>query len=142
MEKYNYPKKILISSCLMGNRCKYNGGHNYRYLYSRLLKFDFLQVCPETFGELKIPRPPAEIQNNNKVIDKTGKDVTTNFINGARKTLDIANKNNCEIAILKSKSPSCGYREIYDGSFSGKLIKGNGITTIFLLKENFKIISS
>ncbi|MBZ4683737.1 MAG: hypothetical protein PWP46_1272 [Fusobacteriaceae bacterium] len=142
IKKYNYPKKILISSCLLGNNCKYNGGNNYRYLYSKLLKFEFIKVCPETFGGLKIPRPPAEIQKNNKVIDKTGKDVTSNFINGAKETLNIAHKNNCEIAILKSKSPSCGYGKIYDGSFTGNLIKGNGITTDLLLKENFKIISS
>ena len=159
-------EKILVSACLAGRNCKYNGKNN---LNEKILKLvdegKAVLVCPEQLGGLPTPRVPSEILSkrieeiknfNNKqekdstnikslktrVINKEGEDVTKQFTKGAEETLKIAKKYNIKKAILKSKSPSCGYGKIYDGSFSGNLIEGNGITTNLLLENGIKIMSS
>ena len=130
--------KIIVSACLLGDNCKYNGGNNYNRELSNFLKdYEVIKVCPEVMGGLSIPRVPSEIKND-KVINKEGVDVTFEYQLGALKTLEIAKDNNIKIAILKSNSPSCGSGKIYDGTFSKTLINGDGVTTK-LLKEN-KII--
>ena len=136
---------IIVSSCLLGKNCKYNGGNNKSNKLIEYLKDkEYIEVCPEVLGGLKIPRQPSEIKNDldRKVINKEGRNVTKYFANGAKKTLKIAKKNHADVAILKSRSPSCGLGKIYDGTFSSKLVDGNGITTELLLKNNIKVISS
>ena len=116
--------KIIVSSCLLGCNCKYNGGNNYNNSLCEFLKNNNLEavgICPEVFGGLPTPRTPSEIRNG-KVFFETGLDVTKEFTLGAVKSLDIAIKNNCKFAILKAKSPSCGCGEIYDGTFTNTII--------------------
>lgn len=131
--------KILVSSCLLGENCKYNGKNNYNEkVVSFLNKYEIVSVCPEQLGGLTTPRLPSEVKNQ-KVIRKDGKDVTKNFQNGAMITLEIAKENNCTFAILKKKSPSCGFGEIYDGSFTSTIIKGNGVTADLLYSNGVVI---
>ena len=137
---------ILISACLLGRNVKYSGGNN---LCPWLAKYyNFIAICPECFGVLPIPRPPAEIQGGSgeevlngsaKVADKAGKDVTQNFISGAQKALAYAKKHNASCAILKARSPSCGCGMIYDGTFSGGKKAGNGVTAALFLQHGIKV---
>ena len=136
-------EKVLISACLAGINCKFNGENNL--LDSGILdeiskKYHLLFVCPEVFGGLGTPREPAEMKNG-LVVTKTAKDVSENFINGAEICLKIAKLNGCKKAILKARSPSCGSGQIYDGSFSKKLIFGDGVAAK-LLKENDILVFS
>lgn len=126
---------ILVSACLLGTNCKYNGKNNKNDKILEYIKDKYvIPICPEVFGGLSIPRIPSEIKDNS-VINKEGIDVTKYFVNGSKKTLDIAKALDIKKAILKQKSPSCGCGKIYDGTFSGNIIDGDGITTR-LLKEN------
>lgn len=131
--------KIMVSACLLGDNVKYNGGNNKNDELILFLKdYEVIKVCPEVFGGLSTPRDPSEILNN-KVITINGMDVTDKFMEGAKKTLEVARKNNVKIAILKKNSPSCGSNSIYDGTFSHNIVDGDGITTK-LLKENGIIV--
>lgn len=131
--------KILVSSCLLGKNCKYNGENNYNEdVIEFLNKYEIVSVCPEELGGLSTPRLPSEI-NNKKVIRKDGKDVTKNFQKGAMIALEIAKNNNCKFAILKKKSPSCGFGEIYDGSFTSTIVKGNGVTADLLYSNGIVV---
>jgi len=135
-------EKILVSACLAGVNCKYNGKNNENKKIIELIKNkDVILVCPEQLGGLKTPRTPAERQGN-KVVNKDNIDVTKEYQKGAQEVLDLAKKFNIKTAILKSKSPSCGKEKIYDGTFSNNLIDGNGITTELLEKNGIKVISS
>ena len=130
-------EKVLISACLAGINCKFNGENNL--LDSGILdeiskKYHLLFVCPEVFGGLGTPREPAEMKDG-LVVTKTAKDVSENFKFGAEICLKIAKLNGCKKAILKARSPSCGSGQIYDGSFTKKLIFGDGVAAK-LLKEN------
>lgn len=128
-------EKVLISACLLGVNCKYDGNNNYdEELYNKIKDYELIPVCPEVWGGLTTPRYPSEIKDN-KVINTKGEDVTKNFEKGAQETLELAKKLGVKKAILKAKSPSCGNGKIYDGTFTGTLIDGDGITTR-LLKEN------
>ena len=140
LEEYKYPKKIGISACLLGDNIKYNGGNNYTKLYVQTLKLDYLKVCPETLVGLPIPRVPSEIKGD-KVFSKIGDDLSEEFEVAANKTLERIKKYGVDIVIMKSKSPSCGYENIYDGTFTGNLIKGNGRTVDGLLENGIKVIS-
>lgn len=132
--------KILVSACLLGENCKYSGDNNKNEKVIALSKkHKLIPICPECFGELPTPRPPAEIKGN-KVINKLGEDVTEQFADGAEKALYVAEESSCQIAILKERSPSCGFGEIYDGSFTGKLIRGNGITAQLLYDHGITIL--
>ena len=131
--------KIIVSACLLGENCKYSGGNNFCSAAAELEKyFDIIPVCPECFGGLPIPRDPAEIKNG-KVYQKNGNDVSKEFIEGAQHTLYIAEEKNCVAALLKENSPSCGFGKIYDGSFSGKLTDGNGITAEMLYNAGIEV---
>lgn len=135
-------EKILVSACLAGVDCKYNGGNNETKKIIELIKNnDVILVCPEQLGGLKTPRDPAE-NIGNKVITDKGVDVTKEFNKGAEEVLKLAQKFNVKKAILKSRSPSCGMGKIYDGTFSGKQIDGNGVTAELLLKNGIEVISS
>ena len=141
----------LISACLCGVNCKYNGLNNYNAICDKLLASGkAILVCPEQLGGLPTPRIPSEIigessnilnYNNGSVIDKNGNDVTPQFVKGAKETLQIAKKLNIKKAILKDGSPSCGVNYIYDGNFNGTKIKGMGLTAQLLKESSIDIIS-
>ena len=134
-------EKILVSACLLGIDCKYNGGNNYNEKIMEYLKDkEIIPICPEIMGGLPTPRVPSE-RKDDKVITKEGTDVTKNFQKGAEETLKLAKLLGVKKALLKAKSPSCGYQKIYDGTFSDTLIDGNGVTTELLLKEGFTILT-
>lgn len=136
----------LISACLVGVNCKYNGAANLdQDLLKLFMEGQAIAVCPEVLGDLSIPREPCEIvkadDGSIKVVTKSGKDVTCNFIEGARKTLDICKSAGVDKAILQSRSPSCGYGKIYDGTFGGKLIDGNGLTAQLLSDNGISVLT-
>lgn len=137
---------IGISSCLCGINCKYNGGNNLNPIFLEMLnKGKAIPICPEQLGGLPTPRIPAEIRKDEKgkiqVITKNNTNVTKEYFLGAERVLKILKVLKIDTVILKSKSPSCGYGKIYDGTFSKKLIEGNGITVELLLKNNIKVIN-
>ena len=130
----------LVSACLIGIKCRYDGKSNLNKKCLGLFKKGkLIPVCPEQLGGLQTPREKSEIQKNGKILTKSGKDVTKNFIKGARKTLKLVKLLEIKEAMLKSKSPSCGCGKIYDGTFSGRLIKGNGVTAALLKKNKIKV---
>ena len=134
-------EKILVSACLLGTNCKYNGGNNYDPSIDEYLKdYEIIPICPEVLGGLSTPRHPSEIKDN-KVINNKGEDVTSFFIKGAELTLEIAKKHNVKKALLKAKSPSCGNGKIYDGTFTDTLTEGDGITTKLLKENGIEIIT-
>ena len=134
---------ILISACLCGVNCKYNGKNNLNEECLELLKKgEAILVCPEQLGGLPTPRKPSEIRivnNEVKVFMNDGTDVTENYIRGAKEVLNLAKELNIKKAILKKKSPSCGCGEIYDGTFTNTLIKGNGITASLLIENKIEV---
>jgi len=140
----NKPKKILISACLLGENVKYDGNNNdvsYNSIIKTLIEKNLLlPVCPEVLGGLSIPRTPVELTNA-KAINKDGIDQTKEFKKGAKESLHVALKYDIKIAIMKSKSPSCGSDFIYDGTFSKKLIKGDGLTVEILKKNGIKVFN-
>ena len=132
-------EKLLISACILGINCKYNGKNNYNPLVEKLKeRYILIPICPEEMGGLSTPRNPSEILND-KVISSAGDDVTNNFFDGANKALDIAKKENISKALLKEGSPSCGSNYIYDGTFTKTKINGMGITARLLKNNNIKI---
>ena len=134
-------EKILISACLVGDKVKYDGHSNYNDKIKLLLeKYELVPFCPEVEGGLPTPRKPGErIKDRVKMED--GKDVTKNYLRGADLAVNICLYLGIKIAILKENSPSCGSSKIYDGTFSHKLINGEGITTEILRKKGIKVIS-
>lgn len=132
-------EKILVSACLAGVNCKYNGKNNLTPILEKLKeKYEFIYICPEHDGGLPIPRDPSE-RIGNKVISNKGKDVTEEYTKGASIALALALKNDCKIAILKDGSPSCGNTYIYDGTFHHNKIKGKGVTAEVLTQNGIKI---
>ena len=132
---------ILVSACLAGIPCRWNSENKSNNAIIKLVKEGkAIPVCPEQLGGLSTPREPSEIKNN-IVVDKNGNDITSKFKIGAKIVLKIALLYDCRKAILKSKSPSCGKGNIYDGSFSGKIVKGNGITADLLLLNGIQVIT-
>lgn len=132
---------ILISACLAGVNCKYNGGNNevkeLRELYE---SNKAVLVCPEVLGGLPTPRIPCEIKGN-RVYNTDREDKTSYFQEGAQKALAIARENGCRIAVLKAYSPSCGPDEIYDGTFTHTKVRGGGIFARLLKEEGIECIS-
>ena len=135
--------KVLISACLLGDNVKYSGGNNLTpELVTLLEKYNvkIVKICPECFAGLPIPRVPSEIRED-KVYGKDGRDITEEFLVGAEKTYQVAKRKQVVFAILKERSPSCGSSYIYDGSFSGKVIQGQGFTTRKLNEKNIIVFS-
>jgi len=131
----------LCSACLLGVRCRYNGEDARNEKVIMLLKTETLiPVCPEQLGGLPTPREPAEIREG-RVITKSGKDVTENFKRGAEEVLKIAKMFGIKEAVLKQGSPSCGCGRIYDGTFSGKIVEGDGVTVALLKRHGIKVIT-
>ena len=132
---------IMVSACLLGICCRYDCKIKKNKDVCTLLSDNVLiPICPEQLGGRPTPRIPTEIKNGH-VIDKNGNDLTDEFVKGGLETLKIARLNNVKIAILKSKSPSCGFGKVYDGTFSNNLIDGNGITADILNKNEIKIFN-
>lgn len=131
---------ILVSACLLGVHCRYNGKGIYLDKMDMLKKdHNLVPVCPEIMGGLPTPRCPAE-RLHTKVVTKEGTDVTTQFERGASETLELAKRLDCSLAILKERSPSCGKGAIYDGTFTSALIPGDGVTTHLLEKHGIQVI--
>ena len=134
-------ERYIVSACLVGKNTKYNGGNNKNDNIINFLKDkEYILVCPEVSGGLLTPRVPSEIVND-KVINKEGIDVTYEFKHGAKKEIERLKEFNATIAILKSKSPSCGLNEIYDGTFSSTLKEGDGVFVQELKKLGIKILT-
>lgn len=130
-------ENVLISACLLGFECKYCGGSNKlseQQLAALRERFRLIPVCPETAGGLPTPRDPSE-RLGDKVVSNQGRDVTAQYQKGAETALWLARRYDCKAALLKEKSPSCGSGQIYDGSFTGKLIPGDGVAAEELKKE-------
>lgn len=133
----------FVSACLAGVNCKYNGENNNQPQVKLLVKKgQALPVCPEILAGLAIPRLCCEIKIENgvkKVINERGEELTAKFVKAAEKCVDLVELFQINKAILKSKSPSCGKKYIYDGSFSGNLIKGKGVTAQYLFNKDINI---
>jgi uncharacterized protein YbbK (DUF523 family) len=139
----------VISACLCGINCKYNGDNNkHEEFVKELRQGQVIPLCPEQLGGLTTPRSACEIVGGSgedvlsgqaRVIDKTGQDVTANFIKGAQECLAIMRQAGIDEAILQRRSPSCGVNKIYDGSFSGHLIAGDGVTAALLRKHGIRV---
>lgn len=141
---------ILVSACLAGIPCRYDGQSKAVENIAELVKRGEAKVfCPETLGGLKIPRVPSEIiggegedvlQGRAKVMSRDGVDRTEEFLAGAYATLELCRKHNAREVWLKAKSPSCGVGRIYDGTFSGALRPGDGVTTALLKRNGVKVV--
>ena len=134
--------KIMVSACLAGENCKYNGGNNLNEKVRTLMDGnEVITVCPEVLGGLPTPRVPSEIRNGT-VISKDGRIVDPAFRAGAGKCLEIALELQPDLIVLQSRSPSCGVKQRYDGSFTGTLINGSGVTAELLIKHGFHVIDA
>ena len=134
-------ENLLVSACLMGYECKYCGGSNIlpeAELKRLRAKFRLIPVCPESAGGLSTPRDPSE-RLGDRVVSIKGRDVTAEYIKGAETALHLAGRYGCKAALLKAKSPSCGKGEIYDGSFTGALVPGDGVTAELLRKSGILV---
>ena len=135
---------ILISRCLLGVPCRYDGKSvPVPGLEEALTRagHTLISVCPEVDGGLPTPRPPAELQSDGRVVNQEGKEVTAQYQAGAELAARLAQEHGCTVAVLKAKSPSCGGRQVYDGSFSGKLVDGNGVAAALLAENGIEIYS-
>lgn len=134
-------KPILVSACLLGAACKYSGGDNFCPKVAALVKdYQLVPVCPEQLGGLPTPRTPAERQGD-RVITKDGRDVTDAYSCGAQEAWKLAQLFGCDTAILKARSPSCGARGIYDGTFTGTVIPGSGVTAELLRDAGIRVLT-
>ena len=131
---------VLVSACLLGMNCRYDGDNNWEPALARIgERCHLVPVCPEVFGDLPTPREPSEIRQG-KVYGRDGREVTVYFARGARETLKLARLFGCRTAILKERSPSCGSGQIYDGTFSGTRTQGDGITASLLKEHGIRVI--
>ena len=137
----------IVSSCLLGQNCKYNGGNNRcQEVIDFCEQKKYIAVCPESAAKLPCPRPPAE-RVGDRIVNNQGRDVTAAFEKGAQLSLGTCTTlagfagEELKGAILKANSPSCGCGQIYDGTFSGTLTEGNGVFTELLLKEGIPVIT-
>ena len=124
--------KLLVSACLLGACCRYDGASREHPLAKKLAeRYPLIPVCPEQLGGLPTPRPPAE-RRGERVVTQSGDDVTERYRRGAEETLRLGRMLDCEAAVLKERSPSCGAGTVYDGTFSGVLASGDGVTAALL----------
>ncbi|MGL5439713.1 MAG: DUF523 domain-containing protein [Filifactoraceae bacterium] len=131
---------IVVSACLLGENCKYNGKNNKnQQVINFLAEKKYISICPEALGGLSVPRLPCEILDS-KVVNNMGIDLTEEFKKGAEISLQICLKNKVKVAILKANSPSCSSNLIYDGSFSNKLVSGFGLTSKLLLENSIFVV--
>ena len=137
-------ENVLISACLLGIACRYDGKSKQKFTYDELAslkkRYNLIPVCPEIYGGLPTPRTESE-RISSRVMMKDGTDVTENYKRGALLTLELARIFDCKLAILKERSPSCGNNEIYDGTFLGILKDGMGVTAELLTENGITVIS-
>jgi len=132
--------KIMVSACLMGENCKYNGGNNRNEKVLQLLEGnEVITVCPEQMGGLPTLRVPSEIKDG-LVTARDGRIVDDAFRFGAAKCLEIARREQPDLIILQSRSPSCGVKQRYDGAFTGTLVDGAGVTAELLIQNGFRCV--
>ena len=135
------PCRFVVSACLAGLHCRYDGRTNLKPEVAELVASGLaVPVCPEELGGLPTPRDPSE-RRGDSVVSNAGRDVTSEFASGAEAALYIAEEYGCSAAILKARSPSCGCGRIYDGTFSRTLIDGNGLFAELLLKKGFEVFT-
>ena len=135
-------RRLLVSACLLGFDCKYCGGNNALGDKTRRAlreKWALVPVCPEVSGGLPVPREPSE-RRGTRVVSRTGRDVTAEFSRGADTACRLCERFGCTAALLKENSPSCGSGRIYDGSFSGTLIAGDGLTAERLRRRGVELL--
>ena len=133
--------KILVSACLLGVACKYSGGDNVCPALLNAVQHSghtFIPICPEVYGGLPTPRQPSE-RRDGGIFMKDGTDVTAQYARGAREALKIADALGARYAVLKERSPSCGSSEIYDGTFTGTRVFGDGVTAELLKKNDIAV---
>lgn len=134
-------ENVLVSACLLGIGCRYDGKHKaHPEVIALGEKYNLIPVCPEIYGGLPTPRTPSE-RVGDKVMMRDGTDVTENYERGAREALELCRIYNVRLAILKQRSPSCGKGEIYDGSFSGALADRDGVCAELLMKNGIRVIT-
>lgn len=135
-------KKVLVSSCLLGEKCRYNGsGEEDAYVLEYIKDMKVYPVCPEVMGGMSTPRSPCEIYKG-RVVSKVGEDTTDYFESGANMVVDLAKQEGINLAVFKSRSPSCGCGQIYDGTFNGILIQGDGICVKKLKENGIQVINN
>ena len=131
--------KLLVSACLLGVGCRYDGKSNQLPQYKRLLKeHTCIPICPEQLGGLPTPRCPAE-RLGGKIVTEDGRDVTEQFLRGTAEALRLCDLYHCKAALLKERSPSCGSGQIYDGTFTHTLTEGDGLTAQMLKKKGVEV---
>jgi len=132
--------KIVVSACLLGENCKYNGGNNFRESVARFADGkEVIPVCPEVLAGLGTPRVPIEIKNG-IVTSQTGEVVDSQIREAVAKILEALSKEEIQCAVLKARSPTCGVKQVYDGSFSGTLVKGAGILAQALMEKGYLVL--
>ena len=132
--------KIAVSACLLGTNCKYNGGNNYSETLAEYIKdHEVIPFCPEVEGGMPVPRPAVEIVNG-RIQTKDGEDFDDIFRYGVQVVMERLEKEHIDMAILQSRSPSCGAHQIYDGSFTKTLIEGQGLLALALMKAGIKTV--
>ena len=132
--------KIAVSACLLGDNCKYNGGNNFSEKVAKFVQgHEVIPVCPEVMGGLPTPRESSEIVDG-VVRHKDGTSVDEEFRRGAEIALEKVLENGVELVILQSRSPSCGVKQVYDGTFSGTLIPGQGVFAKLLTENGIEVI--
>ena len=134
--------KILVSACLLGENCKYNGGNNYAPAVAEFIKGrEVLPVCPEMMAGMGCPRTPIEIVEG-VLMDREGNNVDAPMRKAVADAMEFIRKENVQCAILQSRSPTCGVNQVYDGSFSGRLVSGSGIFAQALKDAGYETIDA
>jgi uncharacterized protein YbbK (DUF523 family) len=136
-------KRVLVSACLLGEKVRYDAGDKrstHPVLARWLAEGRVVSVCPEVSGGLGVPRPPAQ-RSGPLVVTEAGVDVTAQFLRGAQVALELAQRLGLEVAVLKEGSPSCGSAEVHDGTFSGRRVPGQGLTTELLRRHGVRVFS-
>ena len=135
-------KKLLVSACLLGRNCKYNGGNNYCAAVAEFVKDkEIIEVCPEVQSGMSIPRTPIELVNG-VLMDRDGNDVDARLRAAVAQAMESIKNQEIDCAVLQSRSPTCGVNQIYDGSFSGKLISGSGVFAKALKDAGYRVIDA
>ena len=134
--------RILVSACLLGENCKYNGGNNYSSAIAEFVTDkEVLSICPEMMAGMGCPRTPIEIVDG-VLMDRNGNNVDASMREVVAQAMEMIQSEDIQCAVLQSRSPTCGVNQVYDGSFSGKLIKGSGVLAQALKAAGYQVIDA
>ena len=134
--------KILVSACLLGRNCKYNGGNNFDPKVAEFVKDkEIIEVCPEVLAGLEIPRVPMEIVDG-RLINREGVDIDAPVRRAVEAILEQIKDEEIQCCVLKSRSPTCGVRQVYDGTFSGRLVDGAGVLAQALMDAGYQVLDA